>query len=204
MSQNPQATMVAGFGQWQAKGRQVRKGEKSIKIFGYREKRSAHDDDQKKATEDDEHVVRYFPTLSVFDISQTDPIEGAEPLPEDPVQRLIGDNDRGLIAPLTAHLTGHGWSVHRESLSSASGYTDPESRRVILAEDLAPELRLSFTRPRTSSCATSTTSTTTARTADRWRSKPNPSPTSSPASAGWTLARTASDTSRAGQMKTST
>lgn len=139
MSQNPQATMVAGFRQWQAKGRQVRKGEKSIKIFGYREKRAAHNDDQKKATEDDERVVRYFPTLSVFDITQTDPIAEAAPLPEDPTQRLIGDDDHGLIAPLTAYLTGHGWSVHRAALSSASGYTDRESRRVVLAEDLAPE-----------------------------------------------------------------
>ncbi|WP_431246405.1 ArdC-like ssDNA-binding domain-containing protein [Leifsonia xyli] len=138
MSQNPQATMVAGFRQWQAKGRQVRKGEKSIKIFGYREKRAARHD-QKKATEDDERLVRYFPTLSVFDITQTDPIEGAAPLASDPTRRLIGDDDHGLIAPLTAYLTGHGWSVHRAALSSASGYTDPASRRVILAEDLAPE-----------------------------------------------------------------
>lgn len=38
LAQNPDATMVAGFRQWQAKGRQVRKGAKSIKIFGYREK----------------------------------------------------------------------------------------------------------------------------------------------------------------------
>lgn len=139
MSQNPQATMVAGFRQWQAKGRHVRKGEKSIKIFGYREKRSAHDDEQKKATEDEERVVRYFPTLSVFDITQTDPVEGAEPLPEDPTRRLIGDDDHDLIAPLTAHLTGRGWSVHREALAGASGYTAPESRRVVLAEDLSPE-----------------------------------------------------------------
>ncbi|MFF9564751.1 ArdC-like ssDNA-binding domain-containing protein [Leifsonia sp. NPDC014704] len=139
LSQNPQATNVAGFRQWQAKGRQVRRGEKSIKIFGYREKRFAHDDDQKKATEDDERVVRSFPTLSVFDITQTDPIEGAEPLPEDPTRRLIGDDDHGLIAPLTRYLTGHGWGIQREPLTIASGYTDPERRRVVLAKDLAPE-----------------------------------------------------------------
>ena len=32
LAQKPDAIMVAGFRQWQAKGRQVRKGEKSIKI----------------------------------------------------------------------------------------------------------------------------------------------------------------------------
>ena len=32
---NGKATLVAGFRQWQAKGRQVRKGEHGMKIFGY-------------------------------------------------------------------------------------------------------------------------------------------------------------------------
>jgi hypothetical protein len=34
LAQKPDATMVAGFRQWQTKGRQVHKGEKSIKFFG--------------------------------------------------------------------------------------------------------------------------------------------------------------------------
>lgn len=134
-SQEPGATMVAGFRQWQARGRQVRKGEKSIKIFGYREKKL----DSGEAAEDDERVIRYFPTLSVFDIAQTDAMEGAEPLPEDPTRRLVGDDDHGVIAPLRAHLEAGGWSVHREPLASASGYTDPDSHRVTLAENLAVE-----------------------------------------------------------------
>ncbi|MGH1524502.1 ArdC family protein [Leifsonia sp. L25] len=118
LSQNPDATMVAGFRQWQAKGRQVRKGERSIKIFGYREKKTARpDSDTAEATENDERVARYFPTLSVFDIAQTDPIEGAEPLPEDPTRRLTGEDDHGIIAPLSAHLETHGWSIHRAPLT---------------------------------------------------------------------------------------
>ena len=39
MTQFPTASRVAGFRQWQAKGRQVRKGEKSIKIFGLAQKK---------------------------------------------------------------------------------------------------------------------------------------------------------------------
>lgn len=69
LSQNPDATMVAGFRQWQAKGRQVRKGEKSITIFGYHEKKPTRDDDRGDATEVAERVVRSFPTLSVFDVA---------------------------------------------------------------------------------------------------------------------------------------
>ena len=45
MTQFPTASRVAGFRQWQAKGRQVRKGEKSIKIFGFAQKKIRNDDD---------------------------------------------------------------------------------------------------------------------------------------------------------------
>jgi hypothetical protein len=83
--------------------------------------------------------VRYFPTLSVFDIAQTDPIKGAEPLPKDPTRRMVGGDDHGVITPLTDHLQATGWAIHRATHSRASGFTDPESRRVILAENLAVE-----------------------------------------------------------------
>ena len=138
LAQKPDATMVAGFRQWQAKGRQVRKGERSIKIFGYREKKTENAAaDETPADED--RVIRYFPTLSVFDITQTDPIEGADPLPTDPAQRLTGDHDHGVITPLTAHLESRGWKISREPLTHASGYTDSETRRVILAESISVE-----------------------------------------------------------------
>lgn len=139
LAQHPDATIVAGFRQWQAKGRQVRKGEKSIKIFGFREKRTDSTEATDAETTGEERVVRYFPTLSVFDITQTDPIEGADPLPEDPTRRLTGEDDHGLIGPLTDHLQTHGWNVHRVPLTQASGYTDPESQQVSLAENLATE-----------------------------------------------------------------
>ena len=137
LAQNPHATQVAGFRQWQAKGRQVRKGEKSIKIFGYREKKTETAADE--AADNDKHVIRYFPTLSVFDVAQTDPIDGADPLPRDPAQRLTGDQDHGVIAPLTTHLESQGWAIKREPLTPASGYTDPETRRVVLAESISVE-----------------------------------------------------------------
>lgn len=138
LAQKPDATMVAGFRQWQAKGRQVRKGEKSIKIFGYREKKTetSADDD---TSADEGRVIRYFPTLSVFDIAQTDPVEGADPLPSDPTQQLTGDHDHGVITPLTAHLESSGWTIGREPLTHANGYTDPDTLRVILAGGISVE-----------------------------------------------------------------
>jgi antirestriction protein ArdC len=103
LAQNPDVTMVAGFRQRQAKGRQVRKGEKAIKIFGYREKKTTRDEAE-ATSNNDERVIRYFPTLSVFDTAQTDPIDDAEPLPESPTRKLTGVDGHGVIAPLTAHL----------------------------------------------------------------------------------------------------
>ncbi|MGN7797701.1 ArdC-like ssDNA-binding domain-containing protein [Leifsonia sp. 22587] len=138
LAQKPDTTTVAGFRQWQAKGRQVRKGEKSIKIFGYREKKTATAAAD-EGSDDEGRVIRYFPALSVFDITQTDPVEGADPLPSDPTQQLTGDHDHGVITPLTAHLESTGWTISREPLSHASGYTDPETLRVILAEGISVE-----------------------------------------------------------------
>src|SRR3546814_4455716 len=43
-SQAPDASQVAGFRKWQELGRQVRKGEKSIKIFGYSTKKITETD----------------------------------------------------------------------------------------------------------------------------------------------------------------
>ena len=39
LGQNPKASTVAGFRKWQELNRQVHKGEKSLKIFGYGEKK---------------------------------------------------------------------------------------------------------------------------------------------------------------------
>ncbi|WP_426518822.1 ArdC-like ssDNA-binding domain-containing protein [Diaminobutyricibacter sp. McL0618] len=142
LAQHPDATMVAGFRQWQAKGRQVRKGAKSIKIFGFREQKTIQPDDDNDATESGgtaDHPRRYFPILSVFDITQTDPIDGAEPLPENPTRNLEGADDHDVLEPLTAHLEGSGWAITREPLAHANGYTDPDRHLVVLGAGLGVE-----------------------------------------------------------------
>lgn len=85
LAQCPTATRVAGFRQWQEKGRQVRKGEKAIRIFGYRKKKIADDtatEGEGTAEGEGERTVAYFPVLSVFDLGQTeliDPRPGTPP-----------------------------------------------------------------------------------------------------------------------------
>ncbi|WP_285115146.1 ArdC-like ssDNA-binding domain-containing protein [Leifsonia sp. fls2-241-R2A-40a] len=136
LAQNPDATMVAGFRQWQAKGRQVRKGEHAINIFGYSAKKTVGNDDSDSDAV--ERIAHYYPVLSVFDISQTDPIDGI-PLPQNPIHQLTGKGDHGVIRPLTAQLEALGWTVARAPLTHANGHTDPEQHRITLSLDLAPE-----------------------------------------------------------------
>ena len=51
LAQFPDATDVAGFWAWQQKGRQVRKGEQGIRVFGYSMKTIAEEDAEGKETE---------------------------------------------------------------------------------------------------------------------------------------------------------
>jgi antirestriction protein ArdC len=137
LAQNSDATMVAGFRQWQAKGRQVRRGEKAIKIFGYAQAKARKESEEEDAEASASERNRiYFPVLSVFDISQTDPLEGAEPIPENPSQRLTGIDDAGILAPLIERLKHDGWTISRAPMQNANGYTDPDARTIVLASGL--------------------------------------------------------------------
>lgn len=133
-SQRPGATRVAGFRQWQARGRQVRKGERSIKIFGYSTKRIEPDE----SSDDEEQRRVFYPILSVFDISQTEPIDGAPEVP-DFAPRLKGGDDTGIYDATAAWLTGDGWTVTRESLAGEDGATSINgTKKVRIHDDLSP------------------------------------------------------------------
>lgn len=142
-SQYPAATRVAGFRQWQARGRQVRKGEKAIRIFGYATKKTTDDTDAPEdLTETDETGQRrrvYFPILSVFDIAQTDPIDPDAADGTDLTRTLTGADHHDVLAAVSDYLTADGWTVERETLPTGfGGYTHFESRRVVIAADVEP------------------------------------------------------------------
>ena len=74
--QRPGATRVAGFRTWQKLGRQVKEGEKGIRILApivWRKKKEK----QEGKDDEDEELVR-FRSVCVFDVAQTD----GKPLPE--------------------------------------------------------------------------------------------------------------------------
>ncbi|WP_454778720.1 ArdC family protein [Georgenia muralis] len=159
LAQMPTASAVAGFRQWQAKGRQVRKGEKALKIFGYSTKKTTEEDPETGEEVERSHVR--FPVLSVFDISQTDPVDGEEPCTT-VAHRLTGTDDLGIAAAVTHHLTNQGWTVTRENLDGhTNGYTSNDGRRVVVETDLAPAqaAKTLIHDPPTSPSATSTRTT---------------------------------------------
>lgn len=138
-AQHPGASQVAGFRKWQSLGRQVRKGEHAIKIFGFAKKKITDDSDN--TGDDEERVKIYYPVLSVFDISQTDPIEGADDTP-DPVElapRLTGDDPLGIIDAVAEWLHTQGWRLTRVPIpGDANGYTATGSRQVMVDANLSP------------------------------------------------------------------
>lgn len=137
LTQKPDATRVAGFRSWQQRGRQVRKGEKAIRLYGY-SSRTITETDPATGDEQDRKVPT-FPILSVFDISQTDPIEG-HPQPEEITQLLTGADPAAIYNRTAAVMTERGWTVTREPIaSSANGYTTTDgSHRIVVDEALEP------------------------------------------------------------------
>src|SRR5215217_3898546 len=76
LSQKPDATKVAGYQTWKQLGRQVRRGEKGIRIIVPMRGRAKIDSAETDAPGDDqpqaERTIVRFGTGSVFDISQTE------------------------------------------------------------------------------------------------------------------------------------
>ncbi|QSE87891.1 DUF1738 domain-containing protein (plasmid) [Rhodococcus pseudokoreensis] len=137
MAQLPYATQVAGFRKWQEQGRQVRKGEKSIRIFGYSTRTVTETDPD--TGEETKRKVPTYPVLSVFDISQTDPIEG-HPQPEPIARRLEGEDTAAILDRVRDIMTGQGWTVTRETIpGQTNGYTTLDgSRRIVVDATLSP------------------------------------------------------------------
>ena len=138
LAQKPEATHVAGYRTWQKLGRQVRKGERGIRIFGGRDVRETVEDEQ-TGEEKEQRRVRFFP-VSVFDMAQTDPIDPEADDPSTLAHRLRGDDPLGILAAVTDYLTGQGWTVEREAIpGETNGYTTTDgTRRVVVDADLSP------------------------------------------------------------------
>lgn len=112
--QMPGASIVMGYNAWRDNGRQVKKGEKGLRILAPCFRKV-----ENKETGEDEKKLVYFRAVSVFDVSQT---EGEE-VPE-PCTKLEG-GDSALFNALKEVSEKNGVPVRLESVSgSANGYYD--------------------------------------------------------------------------------
>ncbi|MFH1810576.1 MAG: ImmA/IrrE family metallo-endopeptidase [Pseudomonadota bacterium] len=139
----PHATRVAGFRTWLKLDRQVKKGEKAIRILAPSPRKfTAQVEKQNPNTgevsvEQEERSYMRYRAVPVFDISQTD----GEDLPS-LTSELQGNADEDLMAQdlfnrLEAHAFKAGFCVEVRHISgAANGYMDPSSRVLAVEQDL--------------------------------------------------------------------
>ncbi|WP_392339014.1 ArdC-like ssDNA-binding domain-containing protein [Lactobacillus gasseri] len=138
-TQNPQATQVAGFKQWQmAFNRTVNRGEKAIRIAAPIIKKLTPEDQKRLDTTEEKAIVgyRYIP---VFDISQTsgEPVLSAK----DFVKENLVDhkNVTNLYNELKDYLNNNtDIKVSEKSLSElggAKGYFQPNTNEIVIGGD---------------------------------------------------------------------
>ena len=104
VSQHPTATQVASFKKWQEMGRQVNKGETSLRILAPSLRKVEIEAEDGKT--DEVRKVTGFRLVPVFDISQTSGVE----LPE-PVKLLDGEAPQGVFGRLTRFAESIGFRV---------------------------------------------------------------------------------------------
>ena len=143
--QRPGATHVAGFRAWQKLGRQVKEGEKGIRIFAPIVWRVRKDEKQEDGERKDTEELVRFRSVCVFDVAQTD----GKPLPEFAQARGEPGEYTGRLMQFAAEqgidvefsdalVSAHGMSaggkiIVRRGLSPAEEFS-------VLAHELAHEL----------------------------------------------------------------
>ncbi|WP_328973946.1 ArdC-like ssDNA-binding domain-containing protein [Streptomyces sp. NBC_00239] len=140
-AQCPHATDVRGFGQWQERGRQVRKGERGIRILAPNTftPRDENGEPQKDEHGNEKRITTFRP-ISVFDISQTDRVKGAQEPEAEPAAgdvtlpeingKVQGTAPAEFMDRLTLCLKSLGYTVERGDTAPADGYADPATRTV--------------------------------------------------------------------------
>lgn len=132
LAQSPDATTVASYRRWLELGRQVRRGEQSLRIWAPSVRR-----ERDESTGEETTSVRAFVLVPVFDVSQTE----GPPLPEPPpVAALTGDSHAHLLPGLERGASEAGYAVERreEMPGHSQGFVDHERRLIALSSALEP------------------------------------------------------------------
>jgi hypothetical protein len=120
---------IAGFRTWLKLGRCVRKGEHALRILAPVTVKERDASGQ----ETGERCV-FFKTAFVFELSQTEPLPGVEPVAlEPPSQPLSGGSHGNLLAPLRSFAASLGYSVSfQEIRGAAGGWCDANAREIVV------------------------------------------------------------------------
>jgi hypothetical protein len=138
--QRPDATHVAGFRAFLALNRCVRKGEKAIRILAPMSVPAAPERSAQAPAPDARQQQRMvFRAVPVFDVSQTDPLPGKEPVPLDsPAEPIRGDSHANLLPSLSALAADLGYTVSTRALNgSADGWCDARQHEIVVNARLA-------------------------------------------------------------------
>jgi antirestriction factor ArdC-like protein len=130
---------VAGFRTWLKLGRWVRKNEKALRILApvsVKERDAAGEETGERRV--------FFKTAFVFELSQTDPLPGVEPVAlQPPCEPLTGDSHAHLLAPLGTFARSLGYAVSFEVIEgSVGGWCDHANKRIVVDAGVAPNAQL--------------------------------------------------------------
>ncbi len=146
-TQKPDAEMVAGYRRWQNMGRQVRKGEKGLRILAPVTRKKTDDDDRQESDKEQKtkRIVTGFRAASVFDISQTDgeelpKLHKYSGDPEDNLNRLKAFVAERKIELLMECVEGGALGVSEEGRIRVRPDLDPPTTFAVLAHEVAHEL----------------------------------------------------------------
>ena len=144
LTQRPTASHIAGYNTWKSLGRQVRRGEKAIRVLAPVTRRATVADADGKPQKGPDGTVQTrqqivgFRSAPVFDIAQTDgpPV----PQPAEP-ELLSGAAPDGLWDALAGEIAEHGYRLLRcpaSELDGANGLTKVPEREVWVRDDVDP------------------------------------------------------------------
>lgn len=143
--QKPDAARVAGYKKWREMGCQVRRNEEGLRILAPIF-RTIEDEENGERT----RVLCSFKVVKVFDVSQTDPHPGAEPMPEKPRPKVLrgdSDNARTLVRALLVFCESEGVPVLEDDAcldaigSNANGLYSLREKHILLRRGLSADQR---------------------------------------------------------------
>jgi len=132
-------SQVRGYRAWESLGRQVRRGEKALRVLAPITVKVEPKPDTEAQAADTEPKVRVvgWRAVAVFDIGQTD----GPPLPS-VNDRLDALDPADLAGKIREHLVERGWEVRAvpraEMPVQAHGLTRRRAREVVVVDDLSP------------------------------------------------------------------